>query len=325
MSPAPGTGAPDVRTGFTAAVAHRAADRDVLVRGLRAMGDDAYTLDLDWSGPHLFFGPARGSVHHHMLIAQTLRQIGLALAHTEFAIGPSHHFLMNDLTYAVDPRHRTDLSPLRAEASCTWTARNAVRVAISLIQRGTTFLTSDSSFSWVSDRGYRRLRGPRLESRPGPRPFPVPPSATGRHTPDEVVLGPSERPHCWELIPDTGNPALIDHPVDHVPGLVIMEAVHQAAFAFIRERTGGAGTGWCPVSTAMYADRYVEFDAPCWIEARAVPPLPPGAGLTAPPASGDPGVLSGILTAGMPAVELTGRQRGAVVFRSVVEGVLVPD
>ncbi|MFD6532608.1 ScbA/BarX family gamma-butyrolactone biosynthesis protein [Streptomyces sp. NPDC060184] len=315
--PAPGGGVPDTVPSVRPADAHRVHPDDVLIRDYHRIAENSYALDIDWAGRHVFFEPALGSVHHHMLIAQTLRQIGLSLAHTEFKISSAHQFLMSGMSYSADPRRSTDLSPIRAEAVCTWTGRNGIRIAITLEQHGSVFVRSESGFSWVSDRVYRRLRGSHLTARPGAMPAPVGAAPAGRRAADEVVLGASDHPHRWELIADTGNPALMDHPVDHVPGLVIMEASQQAAHAVV------AGTGsrsWSPLTTDMRTSRYVEFDAPCWIDAREVPA--PRAPLGRTPGSdgapGAPGAPERI------AVEVTGTQHGEVVFRSLVEGVAAP-
>lgn len=327
--PAPGGGVPDTMPSVRPADAHRVQPDDVLIRGYRRTAENSYALDIDWAGRHVFFEPALGSVHHHMLIAQTLRQIGLSLAHTEFKISSAHQFLMSGMSYSADPRLSTDLSPVRAEAVCTWTGRNGIRIAITLEQHGTVFVRSGSGFSWVSDRVYRRLRGSHLTARPGAMPAPVGAAAAGRRAADEVVLGATDRPHRWELIADTGNPALMDHPVDHVPGLVIMEASQQAAHAVV---AGAGARSWCPLTTDMRTSRYVEFDAPCWLDAREVP-LPDTSLSGAPDAGGPPDVAGSPDVGGAPdvagapdriAVEVTGTQRGQVVFRSLVVGLTAP-
>ncbi|MEU2953828.1 ScbA/BarX family gamma-butyrolactone biosynthesis protein [Streptomyces xanthochromogenes] len=288
--PAPGRPDPAI----SAAFAHRAAAEDVLVAGWRRRSDTVFSIAVDWSKQHNFFAPARGSAHHHMLIAQTLRQIGLGLTHAGLDVAAgTNHFLLDDLRYSADPRHRTDtLAPVRAEAEYTWTGRRSLRVQISLQQGGTLFVTSSSHFTWVPDGVYRRLRGDYLTARPRAWATPVEPSVVGRHSPDEVTLADTGVPHRWELISDTGHPALIDHAVDHVPGLVLLEAAQQAAYAF------AGSDGFNPLSTAIQAQRYVEFDAPCFVEARAIPAWSPGA----------------------LAVEVTGIQRGEATFRCQIQG-----
>ncbi|MET9295191.1 ScbA/BarX family gamma-butyrolactone biosynthesis protein [Streptomyces sp. NPDC003077] len=297
---------------ITPAFAHRAAAEDVLVTDWRRRGDTAFSLTVDWSKRHRFFAPARGSAHHHMLIAQTLRQVGLGLTHAGLGVAThGNHFLLDDLMYAVDPRQHTSIwAPLRAEAEYSWTGRRGLRVRIGLYQDGRPFATGKSHFSWVPERVYRRLRGDRLTARPGAMPRPVAPSVVGRSAVDEVTLSATGRPNRWELISDTGHPALIDHAVDHVPGLVLLEAAQQAAYAFAGEGGFGPDGGiapdgrfdpdaeFAPVSAAIRAHRYVEFDSPCFIEARAVKAW----------------------SAGASAVEVTGVQRGEVAFRCVIQG-----
>ncbi|MEV4342053.1 ScbA/BarX family gamma-butyrolactone biosynthesis protein [Streptomyces sp. NPDC049590] len=295
--PAPLVPLPAVRSesvAISAAFAHRVADEDVLVTGWTQRGNTSFALDIDWSGPHVFFAPARGSAHHHMLIAQTLRQVGLGLVHAALGVSRSHHFLMNDLTYSIDARHRVDPSaPLRAYAHGTWTGRRSLEMHIGLHQRGAAYLTSRSSFTWVPDPVYRRLRGERLTAVPPQGAArPVAPRVVGRDHASEVALAPGARPGTWQLIADTGHPALIDHAVDHVPGLVLLEAAQQAAYAFRGER------GFDPTALALTAHRYVEFDAPCLLEAREVPASSPG-------------------SAG---IEVVGRQREEITFRCLMQG-----
>jgi hypothetical protein len=85
-----------------------------------------------------------------------------------------------------------------------------------------------------------------------------------------VVLAPTAVPHRWQLRNDVSNVLLFDHPVDHVPGLVLWEAAQQAAHALLAPRTS------LPVSVATSYLRYVEFDQPCLIEAHVLSPEGPG-------------------------------------------------
>ncbi|MET9353911.1 ScbA/BarX family gamma-butyrolactone biosynthesis protein [Streptomyces sp. NPDC006617] len=290
VCPAPPTRG-ETKAGLPPAFAHRVATEDVLVTGWQRHSTTDFSVDLDWSGAHAYFAPARGNTHHHMLVAQTLRQVGLGLAHAELGVPQGHHFLLNDLSYSLDPRHRTDTTtPVTATVEYTWTGRRGLEARIDLCQGERRFAVSRSGFTWVPDAVYRRLRGDFLTARPGPPGTPLPAASVGRTAPDEVALAPTGLPHRWELIHDTGHPALIDHPVDHVPGLVLLEAAQQAAYAF-------ADGAFDPADLALEAHRYVEFEAPCLIEAREAP-----------------------APAGTLGIEVTGRQRGEVTFRCRVQG-----
>lgn len=89
-------------------------------------------------------------------------------------------------------------------------------------------------------------------------------------SPTDVVLSPAGEPHRWQLRLDTRHPVLFDHMVDHVPGMVLLEAARQAATATL-------GHASLPLAVTSQFQRYVELDAPCLIEAHRIPPTGTGA------------------------------------------------
>nr|WP_248002016.1 AfsA-related hotdog domain-containing protein [Streptomyces sp. RPA4-2] len=64
---------------------------------------------------------------------------------------------------------------------------------------------------------------------------------------------------------DTAHPTFFDHPVDHIPGMVLLEAARQAALV-----STGMPDALLLGLKSNFA-RYAEFDAPCWIEPRVEP------------------------------------------------------
>ncbi|MEV6618691.1 AfsA-related hotdog domain-containing protein [Streptomyces sp. NPDC051051] len=57
---------------------------------------------------------------------------------------------------------------------------------------------------------------------------------------------------------------MFDHPVDHVPGLALLEAADQAARALL------SPASLAPTAIEATYWRYVEFDQPCRIEAESL-------------------------------------------------------
>ncbi len=131
---------------------------------------------------------------------------------------------------------------------------------------------ADTEFCWISPAAYRRVRGDRLAGAWGewPLPAPVEPALVGRGHASDVLLAATHVPNRWQLRNDVSNVLLFDHPVDHVPGLVLWEAAQQAAQALLAPSTS------LPVSVATTYLRYVEFDQPCLIDARVLGPEGPG-------------------------------------------------
>ena len=127
---------------------------------------------------------------------------------------------------------------------------------------------ADSEFGWISPRVYRRLRGEHLtvDWNAWPLPAPVDPRTVGRHTPADVVLAAGDRPRHWQLRNDVENVLLYDHPVDHVPGLALMEAARPG-----RTRRSAHPARFEATTVTSAFERYAEFDRPCWVEAETLP------------------------------------------------------
>ncbi|MEU4169253.1 AfsA-related hotdog domain-containing protein [Streptomyces sp. NPDC026665] len=85
------------------------------------------------------------------------------------------------------------------------------------------------------------------------------PASVNRRTPADVVLTPTDQPHQWLLTPNLDHPTLFDHAGDHIPGMVLIEAAHQAAY-------NTANTPhYTPTHTTTHFHHYTELDQPCTI------------------------------------------------------------
>jgi hypothetical protein len=73
-------------------------------------------------------------------------------------------------------------------------------------------------------------RGPRMVGTPRCS-DPVLSGLVGHLDDAHVVLGPQVARNEWELRVDTAHPVLFDHPCDHVPGMLLLEALRQGACA----------------------------------------------------------------------------------------------
>lgn len=242
---------------------HLRREEAVLVTDWASVGGDAYTVTVRWPA-------ARDDAHYDpMLITQTIRQSCLLISHAERAVPMTFQTLMERMDFSVAQDYRVPRktpTDLFVELTCKSTGQRSMRVELTAHHEDHTVLESVVDFSWISPAAYRRLRGDHLNVAWGeaPVPSPVPARTVGRADASEVVLAPAGRPGRWRLRMDVTNTDLYDHPVDHVPGLALLEAAHQAAHA----ATGFEGT--LPVCTASSFERYAEFDAECWIDAEVV-------------------------------------------------------
>jgi len=251
---------------------HRASIAEVMLTDWERVDDSHFTVMAQLPRRHSFFTVVDGC-HDPLLIAETIRQAGILLAHTEFGVPLGHQFLMWELAVEVMPEHLlvgTTPASLEIVIACSDIKRRGPSLTglhfDAVIRRdGHVAATSAATFSCISPAVYRRLRAARTSGRiPLPLTSPTAPQDVGRVSPVDVVLSPVPKPDCWQLRVDTRHPILFDHPVDHVPGMVLLEAARQATAAFL-------GHACLPVGIAGEFTRYAELDAPCMIEVCALP------------------------------------------------------
>ncbi|QXE38823.1 hypothetical protein KQY30_01425 [Streptomyces sp. GMY02] len=273
---APAPLAPRLTTTVPREFVHRAAVAEVLLTGWHRIDEAHFTVTGQWPRLHCFFAPIDG-LHDPLLAAETVRQVGSLLAHAEFGTPLGHQFLMRNLSFTVEPGQLAVGSApagLELDVVCPQIRRRGgelagLRYEAVVRREGRTVATGGASFVCAAPAVYRRLRGERAarsDVRQPPLTTPVAPWSVGRTSPYDVVLSPGGDEPGWLLRVDTGHPVLFDHPVDHIPGMVLMEAARQAATSVLRDGGGLVLTG----CTAEFP-RFAELDVPCRIQARRLP------------------------------------------------------
>jgi hypothetical protein len=265
---------PSLTTTVPKEFVHRASIAEVLLTDWDRVDDLHFTVTAQLPRQHGFFANISGC-HDPLMIAETIRQAGILLAHAEFGVPLGHQFLMWDLAIGVMPEQLlVDITPaaLEIEIACTDVKRRGTNLAglhfDAVIRRdGQVAATGAATFTCASPAVYRRLRAAGMgDCVPAPLPLtsPTAPQDVGRISPTDVVLSPLPKPDAWQLRVDTKHPVLFDHPVDHVPGMVLLEAARQAAAAFV-------GYPCLPVGITGEFTRYAELDAPCLVEVCSLP------------------------------------------------------
>ncbi|MBC2902047.1 ScbA/BarX family gamma-butyrolactone biosynthesis protein [Streptomyces cupreus] len=265
---------PKVSEALTATVprqlVHRAAVAETLLTGWHRIGTDRFRVVAQWPRAHQLHVSSDRTAYEPLLVTETVRQAGTLLAHTEYDVPLGHRFVLQELRVSTRPEHLA-VGSLPAEPAIDVeifdVRHRAGRVAAFNLTAAVTIedtqvASAYFAASWTSESVYRRLRGGRtpatvtaLAPRPG-----LPPAVVDRTVPADVVLARPERPGRWQLRVDTAHPVFFDHPLDHVPGMLLLEAAGQAARAVFGGRC-------VPVSFHATFDRYAELDRPTWIEA----------------------------------------------------------
>ncbi|MFE5600508.1 ScbA/BarX family gamma-butyrolactone biosynthesis protein [Streptomyces coelicoflavus] len=248
---------------------HKTRGEEVLLKAWAEPSPGHCVVTARWPQGHEFYRPSQGA-YDPMLLAESVRQTVPLLSHAVYGVPREYKQAWEHFGFTLEPL-----------ASLVTTAEEEVRLVVScsdVVRRGTRFAgltmnievhlgerlagTATTRFNNQPAAIYRRLRGSRADTAAAlarclPAGPALDPHRVDRSSPDDVVLSPAPGggPGQWLLRVDTTHPVLFDHAVDHVPGMLLLEAARQAAHA--------VGDGASAV-TGMRTDfaRYVEFDAP---------------------------------------------------------------
>lgn len=264
---------------------HRASVTEVFLTDWRAEPSgpadptDRFVVRAQWPRGHALFAPADGH-QDPLLLVESVRQTGSLLAHAEYGVPFGHQYLMWDMSFtATASAFAADPAPTEVELHtvCRDVVRRGrtmagMRYEVSVRRAGLTVARGGARFSCTSPAAHRRLRAGRPTTTGRALPAPADPASVGHTDPQHVVLAAPATPGeaRWELRVDTGHPVFFDHPVDHVPGMMLLEAARQAARATSRQPRA------LLLGLESEFTRYCELDTPCWIQAR--PHAPDAAG-----------------------------------------------
>lgn len=261
---------------------HKARPGSVLLTGLRPDGGDGFVVSAHWPEVHEFYATGRTALDP-LLLTETVRQAFPLLCHSAYDVPLGHHLLWDTFGYELTPAALAPRDHGRAvelHVSCRESTRRGGRAAaltlsISVVREGVLLAECDTRLTVQSPAVYQRLRAGRgtpesVTALPAAPIAPIASSALARTRLRDVVLSPAAGLGRWWLRVDTAHPLFFDHPLDHAPGLLLLEAARQAALML------PAGHPQSVLGMETSFVRYVELDAPCRIEARPVDPDPQG-------------------------------------------------
>ncbi|CAM5321873.1 adhesin [Streptomyces tanashiensis] len=254
---------------------HRADPADIIPTGWTQLAENRFSVSARWPAAHPFFSPVAGDRHDPVLVAETIRQTTMLVAHAEFGVPVEDQFVMWGLHYTADAEALAVSglsSDVTVDVVCSdldsrrGSLRN-LRTTMVLTRDGRHLATGGTLSRCTSALAYRRIRGERMAAlgRPVPLIPGVAPHLVGRERTKDVVLAPGTRPGQWQLRVNTAHPTLFRRPNDHVPGMLLLEAARQAATLTL------GSAAYVPTVMDVSFSRYVELDSPCWIEAEILP------------------------------------------------------
>ncbi len=250
---------------------HRDAIAEVLLTDLVRLGDTEFLVAAQWPRSHRVYRPDHSGRHDPMLILESIRQSGLAVSHAAFGVGHDQQSLMRDVSFVLDqqsePRALLRATNLVITVSCQDMILRGGRlrgmtIALSFAADGLRFATGVGTIRWISAQSYAALRargGTRLDWDQLRWNSTIPPRRASpiRDTADVLITAEPEPGNRRRLVVPLDHPVYFDHPLDHAPGMLLIDAAWQAAR---EQRTDDARLVSCTLDCPVFTELGVDTD-----------------------------------------------------------------
>lgn len=270
-------------------IAHRRALSEVFISDWAHTGDDEFVVAAQAPRAHCLWHDRPASHHDPLVMLEASRQATFVVAHSHYGVPTAMRFMLQDIEFRVaDLAHFQDdhRTPLEGIFHLTLTDKqehagvlNGLRFSAELAIGGSTAMTLSGGIVFVARDDYELLRAhmrarKRLDGLTAAAPAPpIEAASIGRRDPRNVVIGEAEPGAGGELrfplVVDRTHPSFFDHPQDHVPGPVMVEAYRQAGIV-AAVRSGAIGPACAVTSCATRFTDFAEFEAPAECSAAVV-------------------------------------------------------
>jgi hypothetical protein len=250
---------------------HRRAIAEVFMTDLRRIGEGRYIAAAQWPRLHDFYHSGPGA-YDTALIAETLRQATILVAHVMEGVALGQVFLMPAIAVralegpTIDPGTPTEVH-LRLDVKVS--QRNirgpaALQVEARFSVGGRPIASGSAGARLVDPVSYARMRLGSGTDQRCRQTTALPPDRVGHRVSRNVVIGEACGGLAWPLHVDLTNPTLFDHPVDHVPGLLMVEGFRQV----LRVQSGSPGLDFQTFDASFL--KIVELDDDALVVLRSV-------------------------------------------------------
>ncbi|MBJ8345384.1 ScbA/BarX family gamma-butyrolactone biosynthesis protein [Antrihabitans sp. YC2-6] len=271
-------------------IVHRASIAEVFVTSLHKLRDDEYVTTAQLPRSHAYYCDHIGELgrsYDPMMVMEAARQSGMAVVHRFFDVPTGRAFLLRTFNGRSLSPDAWKICSTPADLSITVAVKRifhtedlptGMAVQLDVRRGGEPMMSVDSKFSWIPRPVWDALRH-QARSAVGLSDIvmPLPPgqraraALVGRESQRNVVIAEPKidgNTATATLVCDVDHPTIFDHPVDHVPGSLQIEACRQLGWALLAARTSGAAPRTECVKSTFTG--FLELDRPSDVTAEII-------------------------------------------------------
>jgi 2-oxo-3-(phosphooxy)propyl 3-oxoalkanoate synthase len=265
---------------------HRSSVAEVFVTDSLQVGPDHYAVAAQLPRGHVM---QEQQIYDPSLLVETARQAGVLVSHRHLDVPMDRAFVMNRLTMRITNIEALSQgeSPGRLTIDFTTSLNTNSRGRMrgyeftgGWVIDGATVAEGTGSLTFMSKRAHQMLRTQARshldpDAVAAPTPLPATPATVGRRDRRNVVITEpaAVHPNRWSatIAPDFSHPHLFDHPLDHLPGNLVIEASRQLTVAAVAKSWGVDPSRLVPVGLETTFTGYCENDITTALEAEVSP------------------------------------------------------
>jgi 2-oxo-3-(phosphooxy)propyl 3-oxoalkanoate synthase len=260
---------------------HKRAVEEVLITDAGPDGHGGYLCAGHLPRTHRVYSPGGVGYYDLLLLLELVRQATIVVGHRQLEVPAGRQFVLNDVELEITDLAATAIGRAPAQAVVAVAARNqryvegilaAYDVGGVVCVDGAAAARGTGRCMCLPPEDYGALRDAAPEAAVGggadepPSPVEaVEPTRVGRADRRDVVVGDVEQTSSGgatsQVVVDTGHPSFFDHELDHVPGMLVLEACRQTAVVAASAALGVPARALVPTRWGARFLRFAELGA----------------------------------------------------------------
>ena len=228
---------------------HKAFNSEVFLTDSHKLDENTFEIAAFLPRSHIYYNDTQDFTRHDVsALLEVFRQCSIFVAHNFYGVALSSKFIFDSADFKVLHNEVLENSPQSYQAIITIAVLQVkhkrgndygLLLDMRLFIDSKKYATKIMDMSWFAPKMYERLRGEIAnENYTSLDNHQIPPKSLGQNAITNVVITQFLQESQYfqtTIIPNQAHPAFFDHPLDHIPASLLIEALRQSSLLAIRD------------------------------------------------------------------------------------------
>lgn len=222
---------------------HKAFNSEVFLTDSHKLDENTFEIAAFLPRSHIYYNDTQDFTRHDVsALLEVFRQCSIFVAHNFYGVALSSKFIFDSADFKVLHNEVLENSPQSYQAIITIAVLQVkhkrgndygLLLDMRLFIDSKKYATKIMDMSWFAPKMYERLRGEIAnENYTSLDNHQIPPKSLGQNAITNVVITQFLQESQYfqtTIIPNQAHPAFFDHPLDHLPASLLIEAIRQSS------------------------------------------------------------------------------------------------